>query len=65
LQHQGGRPLGSTVTLKTLLPDQQALLDDRLAASLAETAHHRNAASIADGLNWGTSVADAILAWRS
>lgn len=51
--------------LSALLPDQRALLDERLAASLAEIAPGRSPASVASGLAWGRSVADAILAWRS
>jgi hypothetical protein len=51
--------------LRTLLPDQQALLDDRLAASLADLRRSADPASISKGLDWGASVADAILAWRS
>ena len=51
--------------LKTLLPDQQPLLDDRLAASLADIAHDQSPTAIAAGVRWGAAVADAILAWRS
>jgi hypothetical protein len=49
--------------LEALFPAQQPLLDDRLAASL--TAIPGSPASIAAGLTWGASVADAILAWRA
>jgi hypothetical protein len=51
--------------LRTLLPDQEALLDDRLAASLADIRASGDPASISKGMKWGVSVADAILAWRS
>jgi hypothetical protein len=51
--------------LRTLLPDQQALADDRFTASLADLPARGNPDAITDGVRWGTSVADAILAWRS
>jgi PAP2 superfamily len=46
-----------------LVPNQKPLLDERLASSLAEI--HRSPAAVAAGLKWGTSVAEAIVAWRS
>jgi hypothetical protein len=49
--------------LVQLLPAQQPLFDARLAAALA--AIPRGSASIAAGLSWGSSVADAIVAWRA
>jgi hypothetical protein len=51
--------------LMALLPDQKELLDTRLTVSLAALAQRHNPHSIAHGLSWGTSVADAIIAWRS
>jgi hypothetical protein len=47
--------------LGALFPTQS--FDDRLAASLAQVRGSRR--SIADGLAWGKSVADQILAWRA
>jgi hypothetical protein len=49
-------------------PSQQAFLDGRRDASLAEIADApgvENSESIARGLEWGQSVADAIFTWRS
>jgi len=49
--------------LLVLFPAQQAMLDQQLADTLAQTpGSHR---SIALGLQWGKSVADGILAWRA
>jgi PAP2 superfamily len=49
-------------TLVALFPTQQAMLDQQLAASLAELGRGR---SVARGLAWGKEVADQILAWRA
>ncbi len=52
--------------LTTLRPANQAAWDAQLAASLAALpGHPGNAQSIARGRTWGTTVANAILAWRS
>jgi hypothetical protein len=52
--------------LVTLFPAQQATLDAQLAASLAEiSGDGGNSQSIERGLDWGKTVADAILAWRA
>jgi hypothetical protein len=55
-------------TLVKLYPTQKTALEAKLAASLAAIASDsatENGVSIARGLEWGQSVADAILAWRS
>ena len=55
-------------TLVKLYPGQKTALDARLAASLAAIASDsatENSLSIARGIEWGQTVADAILAWRS
>jgi hypothetical protein len=49
-------------SLVVLLPAQQAMLDQRYAASLAQLGSGH---SVATGLTWGTYVADQILAWRA
>jgi PAP2 superfamily protein len=46
-------------------PNQQQVLDGRLTESLAEIARHESPAAIASGRDWGTTVGDAIWAWRS
>jgi hypothetical protein len=51
--------------LVTLFPGQQALLDAKLADSLAAINGSDHSQSIARGLAWGKTVADAILAWRA
>ena len=45
--------------------NQQAALDARRRVALTEVASDESAASIADGVNWGQTVADAIYLWRS
>jgi hypothetical protein len=51
--------------LVTLFPGQQAMLDAKLAASLTAINGSDQSESIARGLAWGKTVADAILAWRA
>ncbi len=52
--------------LVTLFPAQQATLDAQLAESLAGiSGDEGNSQSIERGLEWGKTVADAILAWRA
>ena len=52
--------------LSTLRPTSQAAWDEQLAASLAAVPGDPGAAqSIARGREWGTTVANAIIAWRS
>ena len=54
--------------LVALFPAQQAMLDARLAASLAAIGGRKeedHKGSIANGVAWGKTVADAILAWRA
>jgi hypothetical protein len=46
------------------VPAQQAMLDERYSASLAQLGGG-NDQSVARGLAWGTTVADEILAWRA
>ena len=50
-----------------LFPAQKAMLDARLAASLAQISDDGDVSgkSIARGLAWGATVADEILAWRA
>jgi hypothetical protein len=50
-------------TLVNLYPAQKAALDTKLAASLAAVTGEP--ASINQGIAWGQTVADAILAWRN
>ena len=50
-------------TLLSLFPAQQTQLDKQLAASLAAINDSNDA--VQQGLAWGQSVADQILAWRS
>jgi hypothetical protein len=52
-------------TLVQLYPTQKPLFDARLAVSLAVIATHTSSASVASGVSWGQTVANAILAWRS
>ena len=52
--------------LKGLFPAQSALLDTKLAESLAAIpGHEGNSQSIARGREWGEQVALAVLAWRA
>jgi PAP2 superfamily len=50
--------------LVALFPAQQAMLDQRLADSLAHLGRGHDE-SVARGLAWGKEVADEILAWRA
>src|SRR5262245_60214125 len=52
-------------TLVQLYPAQKATFDARLAVSLAIIATHESSAAIAAGVEWGQTVANEILAWRS
>ena len=52
-------------TLVQLYPAQKNTFDARLAVSLAVLGAREDSASIASGLAWGQTVADAILTWRS
>ena len=52
-------------TLLQLYPAQKATLDARRAVSLLAIGARDSSASVASGLAWGQSVADAIVAWRS
>src|SRR6266571_6750800 len=55
-------------SLVRLYPAQKSTLDAKLAASLAAIASNaavEHSESIARGIEWGQTVADAILAWRS
>ena len=52
-------------TLIKLFPVQAASLDAQLAASLQSIADDDDAQAIAQGIAWGSTVADQILAWRS
>jgi hypothetical protein len=52
-------------TLVQLYPAQKSTLDARLAVSLASIGTRDSVAAVADGIAWGQSVADAILAWRT
>ena len=51
--------------LVQLYPAQKAVLDARLAVSLAELGTHESPGAIASGAAWGETVANAILAWRA
>ncbi len=51
-------------TLVQLYPAQKTMFDARLAVSLASLAVHTPSASLASGVAWGQTVANAILAWR-
>jgi hypothetical protein len=51
------------VTLSFFYPSQQSMLDEKRAASLA--AIHGQHKGKEDGIAWGQTVADTILAWRS
>ena len=51
--------------LVALFPAQQTMLDGHLATSVAQLSAQDDAYSIANGLAWGKTVADAILAWRA
>jgi hypothetical protein len=54
--------------LVKLFPAQQVALDEKRTASLAQIASGdaaENSVSIKRGVQWGQTVADAILAWRS
>jgi hypothetical protein len=51
-------------TLVQLYPTQKTMFDARLAVSLASIATHTSSASLASGVAWGQTVANAILAWR-
>jgi hypothetical protein len=53
----------SYTVLSSLYPDQQATLDAAYQATLGDV--HGNARQKADGIAWGQTVADAVLAWRS
>src|SRR5262249_44611271 len=48
-----------------LFPAQKAVFDARLAVSMSGIGEDESAASIASGVAWGQSVADAIVAWRN
>jgi hypothetical protein len=52
-------------TLVILYPAQKTTLDTKLAASLAALADVEDSGAIARGVEWGQTVANAILAWRS
>jgi hypothetical protein len=49
--------------LMAFYPDQKALLDEQLAISIGMLDASQQ--SITDGMNWGMSVADQIVAWRA
>ena len=53
--------------LVTLFPAQQAMLDQRLADTISQIDRpwQSDDRSIAEGLQWGKTVADATLAWRA
>lgn len=51
--------------LVALYPAQKAVLDARLAVSLADLGTRESPGAIAGGAAWGETVANAILAWRS
>lgn len=53
--------------LVTLFPAQQAMLDQRLEDTISQIAHpwRGDDRSIAEGLQWGKTVADETLAWRA
>jgi hypothetical protein len=48
-----------------LFPTQKATFDARLAVSMQEIGRHASSASVAAGVAWGTTVANAIMAWRN
>src|SRR4051794_29477189 len=50
--------------LAQLYPAQKSMLDARLAVSMAALAARTSSASMASGVTWGQTVANAILAWR-
>lgn len=52
-------------TLVQLYPAQKAMFDARLAVSLTSIGARESKLAIANGVTWGQTVADAILAWRS
>lgn len=52
-------------TLVKLYPAQQSTLDTKRTDSLAAIAGTESSRSIARGIEWGQTVADEILAWRS
>ena len=52
-------------TLLVLFPTQKAAFDARKAVSMTEIGTHDSAATIASGVAWGQTVADAIIAWRN
>jgi len=51
--------------LVALFPTQKATFDARLAVSMQEIGSHESSASVAAGVAWGTTVANAIMAWRA
>jgi len=51
--------------LVQLYPTQKAVLDARLAVSLAGLGTRQSPAAIDSGATWGETVANAILAWRN
>jgi PAP2 superfamily len=51
--------------LVTLFPGQSASLDAAFAGSLQAITEGGDVASIADGIAWGKTVADDVLAWRA
>jgi membrane-associated phospholipid phosphatase len=58
--------IGASYTAQVLLfPSQKSALDADLAASIAALGDDRSDPSVANGLAWGTSVANQIVAWRS
>ena len=52
-------------TLVQLYPAQKGLFDARRAVSLTAIGTHDSSTAIANGIAWGQTVADQILAWRS
>ena len=50
-------------TLVKLFPNQKAVFDQQRTASLAAITDTQNA--VQEGISWGQTVADQILAWRS
>ena len=50
--------------LVALFPTQKGTFDARLAVSMTAIGTHESSAAIAAGVTWGTTVANAILAWR-
>lgn len=51
--------------LVQLYPAQKAVLDARLAVSMAQLGTRQSPAAINSGAAWGETVANAIIAWRS